>query len=85
MAVSSSDLVVTTAGVAFASTMGALYYERKLGRDKLPKAVLGAFGIGLILSLINSASDQVGRALCWLIIIGALSYNGARIVAARGK
>ena len=76
------NMIWTTVAVASGSALGADYYE---GKPVSGKIILGGFGLGLVLSLANLASERVTVALSWVIILSSLLVNGGRILNARGK
>lgn len=75
-----SSVVLTSVIVTAASSVWANVKEHKPG--KVPRIILGAFGVGLVLTVVSTASAKVGTALAWLVMLGAVLVNGGRIVGA---
>lgn len=71
------EIILATTIVVPTTTLAARYIEKK--PMPVGKIVLSSIGVGLGLSLIALAADDVAKALAWLILIGAILTNGAVI------
>lgn len=71
------EIILATTIIVPATTLAARYIEKK--PMPVGKIVLSSLGVGIGLSVIALAADDVAKAFAWLIIIGALLTNGATI------
>ena len=69
--------------IAASTTLASEYVQHKPVR--YGRTILGAFGVGLGLSVVATGSPDIANQLAWLIILTSILVNGEPIFAEIGK